>query len=320
MVGVSPAPLAKVDLALLACPACGGSMTAHGDATLACTACNANYPVVEGVPVLINESRSLFRHSDFTGNHATFFRGEGSMRETIFALLPSLSKNFWAKAEYEKLKRLLFQQSAHPRVLVIGGSIMGDGMAEFRASPDIDFVDSDVSLGPLTKLICDGHDLPFRDSSFDGVIAQAVFEHVADPVRVASEVRRVLRTGGLVYADTPFLEPAHATPFDFHRFTYVGYRQLFGGFDRIALQPMGGPGHALGHAWEGFWICMSDNRFLRGGLYVFARLTGFGFKYFDLLLNRNAHAIHVPFALLFVGRKRDTALTLREVVADLQGM
>jgi uncharacterized protein YbaR (Trm112 family) len=313
------APL-KVDPALLACPACAGEFVARTEKELQCNACGMAYPIVDGVPVLINEARSLFRLSDFTTRQATFFRGEGSTREWVFSFLPSLSKNFWAKAEYGKLRSLLLEHPQKPRVLVIGGSVMGEGMEEFRNDSRIEFIDSDVSFGPLTKLICDGHDLPFKDECFDGVVAQAVFEHVADPVRVASEVRRVLKPGGLIYADTPFLEPAHATPFDFHRFTYIGYRQLFCGFDRIALQPMGGPGHALGHAWESFWICMSDNRILRGGLYGFARLTGFAFKYFDLVLNKRAHAVHVPFALLFVGRKRERALTLREVIGDVKGM
>lgn len=321
---VSAAPSAvtaiKVDPAILACPACGGAVVASGGESIDCTGCSARYPLVDGIPVLINEAKSLFRHADFTAKNATFFRGEGSIRERIFALLPSMSKNFWAKAEYRKLKALLLERNARPRVLIIGGSILGAGMEEFRASLDIDFVDSDVSHGPLTKIICDGHDLPFQLGSFDAVVAQAVFEHVADPVRVVAEVRRVLKADGLIYADTPFLQPAHATPFDFHRFTFVGYRQLFAGFDRISLQPMGGPGHALGHAWESFWICMSDNRVLRGGLYIFARLTGFWIKYLDLYLNNKAHALHVAFGLLFVGRKRSEALSLADIIADVKGL
>jgi SAM-dependent methyltransferase len=310
----------KVDPAILACPACGKEVSVSAPDQMRCGGCTEHYPLVDGIPVLINEANSLFRQSDFTGKQATFFRGEGSIRERILGLLPSMSKNFWAKTEYRKVKALLMAKNPRPRVLIIGGSILGAGMEEFRADPDIEFVDSDVSHGPLTKIICDGHDLPFKSESFDAVVAQAVFEHVADPVRVVSEVRRVLKAGGLIYADTPFLQPAHATPFDFHRFTFVGYRQLFAGFDRISLQPMGGPGHALGHAWESFWICMSDNRALRGGFYIFARLTGFWIKYLDLYLNNKAHSLHVAFGLLFVGRKRESPLSLSEIIADVKGL
>jgi uncharacterized protein YbaR (Trm112 family) len=155
----------KVDPAILACPACGGAIIVTGSERLSCAGCNAAYPLVEGIPVLINEAKSLFRHSDFTAKTATFFRGAGSIRERIFAVLPSMSKNFWAKAEYRKLKALLLKNNTRPRVLIIGGSILGAGMEEFRASPEIDFIDSDVSHGPLTKIICDGHDLPFQSQA-----------------------------------------------------------------------------------------------------------------------------------------------------------
>ena len=42
--------------------------------------------------------------------------------------------------------------------------------------------------------------LPFEDASFDGALAQLVLHFVADPVRAASELRRVVRPGGTVAA------------------------------------------------------------------------------------------------------------------------
>lgn len=39
--------------------------------------------------------------------------------------------------------------------------------------------------------------LPFRDSSFDVVLARFLFQHLPDPVRVVREVARVLRPGGV---------------------------------------------------------------------------------------------------------------------------
>jgi SAM-dependent methyltransferase len=45
--------------------------------------------------------------------------------------------------------------------------------------------------------------LPFEDEAFDGLVLKDVLEHVADPVAVVSEARRVLRPGGLVFASSP---------------------------------------------------------------------------------------------------------------------
>lgn len=65
--------------------------------------------------------------------------------------------------------------------------------------------------------------LPFPDESFDVVVCDNVLEHLDQPARVFSEVRRVLRPGGVFLGKTPnryHYMPlvARATPLWFHRF------------------------------------------------------------------------------------------------------
>src|SRR5262249_14436011 len=47
------------------------------------------------------------------------------------------------------------------------------------------------------------YNLPFRDGQFDAVFAHALFEHLREPVRALSEMRRVLRSSGLVGLRSP---------------------------------------------------------------------------------------------------------------------
>ena len=61
----------------------------------------------------------------------------------------------------------------------------------------------------------------------DAVVIQAVLEHVLDPDQVVREIHRVLRPGGLIYAETPFLQQVHAGPYDFTRYTASGRRAVF---------------------------------------------------------------------------------------------
>jgi SAM-dependent methyltransferase len=64
--------------------------------------------------------------------------------------------------------------------------------------------------------------IPFPDNTFDLAIADNVLEHLADPVVSFSEIRRVLKPGGLFLAKTPNLLhyvplTATLTPTSFHQ-------------------------------------------------------------------------------------------------------
>ena len=109
-----------------------------------------------------------------------------------------------------------------------------------------------------TSLICDAHDIPFADGCFDGVIVQAVLEHVMDPGRCVEEIHRVLGDNGLVYAETPFIQQIHMGRYDFTRYTHSGHRRLFRRFEEIASGPVGGPGMALAWAYQvlSFELCL----------------------------------------------------------------
>jgi SAM-dependent methyltransferase len=83
--------------------------------------------------------------------------------------------------------------------------------------------------------------LPFPDASFDGVVLKDVLEHLADPVAVVLEVRRVLAPGGRVFASSPDAQRWVWNDYTHRRpFTRTAYRLLFAdqGFevDRVSYE------------------------------------------------------------------------------------
>lgn len=54
---------------------------------------------------------------------------------------------------------------------------------------------------PITCVSGDAEKLPFDDGMFDLVLSGGLLEHFPDPTRVLSEMVRVLRPGGIFYAD-----------------------------------------------------------------------------------------------------------------------
>jgi len=268
----------------------------------------------------------VFCVSDFVTHANTTFvldddpKGFRSVIRFLSRRLPSIGFNVRAKQNYQGLARLLTQEAgARTKVLVVGGSIMGEGMEALGGLDQVDLVETDVSFGPRTMLILDGHDLPFEDDSFDGVIAQAVLEHVVDPCRCVEEIYRVLKPGGVVYAETPFMQQVHMGRYDFTRFTHLGHRRLFRHFEEIDSGPSCGPGMALAWAYQYFLLSFTTSRVLRSLIRAFTQLTSFYLKYFDFSLVGKSGAFDAASAYYFLGRKAQTALSDRELIAQYRG-
>jgi SAM-dependent methyltransferase len=232
--------------------------------------------------------------------------------------LPEIGRNPVAARNYARFGQLVSERP-NATVLVIGGSIVGQGMESILSSGGIHFVETDVVIGPRTQLVCDAHDIPFSERSFDGVIIQAVLEHVADPYRVVAEIHRVLKEDGVVYAETPFMQQVHGGRYDFTRFTHLGHRRLFRKFDEIDSGIVGGPGMALAWSYEYFLLSFFNRRVLRGLARAFSRLTGFWLKYVDIALEGKSGAFDASSGHYFLGRRSESTLSDRELIKLYRG-
>jgi SAM-dependent methyltransferase len=319
---VTPLRLSPAAQLQLRCPVCRAPLGRDGDA-ICCggEGCRTTFPVVDGIPVLINEARSLFALEDFAAGRATTFE----LRKNPFIgalkrLLPGIDDtDDLSRRNYAAFARLLSGQAGPPRVLVLGGSILGSGMEELARAGRLELVESDVSFGPRTALVCDAHDVPFADGSFDGVILQAVLEHVVDPVRCVAEAHRVLAPHGLVYAETPFMQQVHLGPYDFARFTHLGHRRLLRNFAEIDSGVRCGPGMALAWSWQYFLLSFSAARPWRAAARLVGRCTAFPLKYFDGFLAKRPGAYDAASGFYFLGRKSDQPLADRELVRSYRG-
>jgi ubiquinone/menaquinone biosynthesis C-methylase UbiE len=91
--------------------------------------------------------------------------------------------------------------------------------AERAPEAQIELVSTDVSRAPLTVIICDSHDSPFDNETFDGAIVQIVLEHVVNPNRCVVEIGRVLRPQGIGLRRNALHAQVHLGTYEFTRFT-----------------------------------------------------------------------------------------------------
>ena len=244
--------------ATLVCPKDRGELFAREN-SLECQSCGGVFPLVRGVPILINDDNSVFAVADYVdtlgyegASYAREWDRVGRARRLVRKIFKDLAESSSSLRHIGDMEaiEIVRKENPHPRILVVGSGGRGHGGAGDRVTA------MDVAFGPGVEIIADAHDLPFPDGSFDLVIAIAVLEHVASPPRCVEEFWRVLQPNGYVYAITPFLQPVHMGAYDFTRFTPLGHRRLFRRFDAIEAGP------ALGVGTVAAWILCS---FVRAG-------------------------------------------------------
>ena len=276
------------------------------------------YPIVNEIPVLINKNNSIFSQEDFTNQaNTTFELDESKLRKITKKLMPKITHNIAAKKNYDYLIQIL---PINAKILVIGGSIKGLGTKKIYSTSSFEIIGTDVSFGPYTKLICDAHDIPFMNDTFDCVIVQVVLEHVLDPYRCVSEIHRVLNNSGVVYAETPFIQQVHMRQYDFTRFTHLGHRRLFRHFEEIKSGITGGPGMALAWSYTWFLRSFASSATMVYFLTFFAYMTSFFLKYFDYLLKEKPGAYDAGSQFFFMGKKSSESLSDQELLKQFRGI
>jgi SAM-dependent methyltransferase len=110
-----------------------------------------------------------------------------------------------------------------------------DGPGSLHANPHLDLV-ADLNLP-----------LPLADASFDTLVLSDVLEHIAQPEVLWPEMARLLRPGGRLLLNVPFLYGIHEQPHDYARYTGFAL-QRFAQRNGLAVQllvPIGGSAAVL---------------------------------------------------------------------------
>jgi SAM-dependent methyltransferase len=305
---------------LIVCPACRSDLVLDSKEIFCtnadCSRASTGFPWIEGIPGLIDFDRSIVSEEALLASRgrSAVKRGGQIWRRLAYAvhnlsgIQPAIDRR---AAIFLDFVRKTSDRDA--TVLIIGGANMSPG-SPFRKAEDMRLVTSDIYNSPATDLLADGHFLPFRDACFDGVSAQAVLEHVLDPHIVVSEIHRILKTGGIVYAETSFMQQVHEAGFDFSRFTHSGHRWLFRGFNEIQSGASDGPGYAF--LWSIRYLARGLFRTKLAGIVV--ELGMLWVRLFDKL-TPEAFAIDSTSGVFFIGRKASTSLKAKDMIGYYRG-
>ena len=221
-----------MNVAEYCCPQCNGDLAA-GQENYDCETCGRRYPIVLGIPdfrvfpdpyISIIEDRRkaerIFERaavSDFS-----------TLVEYYWSITPDtpseMARRFAAQAvaAVERGHHLLDAHSAvktklqEPDACVLDLGTRTGGVLMAAAERGQKAIGIDIALrwliiarkrleeaGQSAQLICCCAEfLPFRESSFDLVLAENVLEHTAQPQQLIEEAHRVMKPGGVFFATT----------------------------------------------------------------------------------------------------------------------
>jgi SAM-dependent methyltransferase len=308
----------------LTCPRCRSPLTVTDDRFLctsagSCPYALAPFPVICGAPALVDFEQSIISADQLTGTSGSPQVDRAPPRARLRRRLSSLSHppNHQASRSVGRMLGVLRQRdgsASRPLILVVGGGSRGAGLDEIYAAPDIDVLAFDIYWSPHAQFIADGHSIPLANETVDAVIVQAVLEHVLEPSVVVREIHRVLAPGGLIYADTPFLQQVHEGAYDFTRFTDSGHRYLLRDFDCIESGMIAGAGTQLMWSIDHFVRALMRSR--QAG--VAAKFAFFWLAYLDRLLDPK-YSLDSASSVFFLGRKTACPMSAESIIQYYQG-
>jgi len=185
---------------------------------------------------------------------------------------------------------------------------LGSGVGNFdhHLSDAVRTLNMDIDpFSPNLHLVGDSQALPLGSGSVDIVYSIAVLEHVKRPWLAAEEITRVLRPGGHVVLELPFLNVIH-DEHDYFRFTDRGIRSLFAeeDYETVLAQVGSGGGSFLSVFMQYYFRQFIPTRPLKYLWDLAARYPLSLCRFLDVLIDRSEELRTTANSFTFIGRKK----------------
>jgi len=240
------------------------------------------------VPVHSAGSSSLGLIKDYLKKYGFFYNA-----------LKDIFKPVWVNRKCIKVMNALLKQYGVESITLNLGS--GPGTIKGRS----DIINIDIYNFNDVDVVADATNLPFVENSVDFIINRALLEHVESPERVIQEMYRILKPGGSIFCFVPFIQPYHAAPFDFQRWTVSGVIVLFEQFQNISVGIGSGP--TSGMLWViQPWLALLlsfKSKIMHDMIFIFLMALTFPVKILDSVLVKHPYANNIAGGFYIVAKK-----------------
>jgi SAM-dependent methyltransferase len=184
-------------LPLLACPKCGGGLSASGP-VLTCTACRAEHPVIRSVPrfvALDNYAANFgFQWNHFSGTQLDSRTGVPISRDRF------IGQSGWTERELRG--KLVLDIGCGAGRFAEVALALGANVVALDYSSAVDACLSNLGASPALAVVQGNiYSLPFKPGTFDFIYCFGVLQHTPDPEAAFAAIPRFLKPGGRLAID-----------------------------------------------------------------------------------------------------------------------
>jgi len=265
---------------------------------LECNTCKHTVPLTEnGAPIFIE---------NFNQNEVKSHNAKKSVLKSVLKkiLLPphhSIYSDLTSSHSEPKELLSLLKKMPEDAIIINIGSLSKNLQTLHKGIKNLD-----ICKYPNIDFIADVCDLPFKNESLNMVIFKNVLEHVKNPSKALSEINRVLKKDGILYVKIPFLQPFHAVPDDFQRYSECGFKELFKDYEELDFGIAVGGGSMMSWITREYLAILTsfgNTKLYQLGLHFWGWFT-FWIKYSDLLLKKNKYQSHIASAFYGIYKKK----------------
>ena len=184
------------------------------------TASGNSYLIENDIAVMIDITRlknnlatDLHKNFDSNFNYINHYETDATHFDYFNADEPDTTKN-----ERKRSRQAIINSVPKKTESILDVGCGSGWLAEHFLQQGKQIVSSDISITNPAKalakfphqnhaaIVCDAFNLPFKNNSFDCIVASEVIEHVADPTLFVDSLLKKLTAGGILIIVTPYNE------------------------------------------------------------------------------------------------------------------
>lgn len=195
-------------LKFLSCPNCNSDLSLINSKKLSCLKCHQNYPIIQGIPVLINKNNLDLQEKKQTiwfDKHYSQFENKYHLENWRVSMLNRIFNQKFSKEIKTYLDigcgatgYTVIESAKQNKWLSVGVDISLEAMIKAQHFAKIKKVDDKTAF-----VVSSAQNLPFKKDTFDYISAISLLEHLEDDKKTVIQIKNILKKDKFLYICVP---------------------------------------------------------------------------------------------------------------------